>query len=57
MLFAVYDRAHDIDGLFFQAPMTCAVDYDIPSPAIIAFAQEVPGKVGMIAGLFCGLGG
>ncbi|UIJ47146.1 MFS transporter [Sphingomonas cannabina] len=44
-------------GLFWTAPLTIAIGLILASafPAIVVFAQElVPGKVGMISGLFFG---
>ena len=44
-------------SLFWTAPLTVAIGLILASafPAIVVFAQElVPGKVGMISGLFFG---
>jgi FSR family fosmidomycin resistance protein-like MFS transporter len=44
-------------GLFWTGPLTVAIGLVLASafPAIVVFAQElVPGKVGMISGLFFG---
>lgn len=44
-------------GLFWTGPLTVAIGLILASafPAIVVFAQElVPGKVGMISGLFFG---